>query len=313
MYCARPLERVRLTFSFSPTTPPSPLPILSTSMSTKLSSEQCFALEHDVSLLPSFSAVQLAVFPRHSGDSAHLSTGPPNERPAKLTACDFLCSRGALTTIIPFPCKSRLESVRRGGRGVGGCFDRSRLNTFFPLPSFASAVSTEQRELRSGTPRVGSTSTFSRPTVRPTLSTLASVLPELTSFLWYAAAVNQGHCHPKIVGALVEQAQRLTLSSRAFYSSKLGAFAKKITDMFGYDSVLPMNTGAEVSPLPVKVGCSMRTLIWLAILHRPSRLLSSSPGSGVTSSRTFLRTRRSSSLSLGLSALRFLSSPSPPG
>lgn len=77
-------------------------------------------------------------------------------------------------------------------------------------------------------------------------------LPLLTSFLRHAAAVNQGHCHPKIVGALIEQAQRLTLSSRAFYSSKLGAFAKKITDMFGYDSVLPMNTGAEVSPLPVK-------------------------------------------------------------
>lgn len=81
--------------------------------------------------------------------------------------------------------------------------------------------------------------------------------------------------------------------------------------MFGYDSVLPMNTGAEVSPLPVKVGCSMRTLTCFLILHRPSRLLSSSLGSGVTSSRIFLRTRRSSFLSLGPSALRFLSTPLP--
>ncbi|KND00344.1 ornithine-oxo-acid transaminase [Spizellomyces punctatus DAOM BR117] len=64
-------------------------------------------------------------------------------------------------------------------------------------------------------------------------------------FLSAYSAVNQGHCHPKIVGALVEQAQKLTLSSRAFYNDVFGRFAKYITEYFGYDMVLPMNTGAE--------------------------------------------------------------------
>ncbi|KAL9232133.1 hypothetical protein vseg_007274 [Gypsophila vaccaria] len=64
-------------------------------------------------------------------------------------------------------------------------------------------------------------------------------------FLSAYSAVNQGHCHPKIVKALVEQTQNLTLSSRAFYNDKFPLFAEQITDMFGYDMVLPMNTGAE--------------------------------------------------------------------
>jgi len=67
------------------------------------------------------------------------------------------------------------------------------------------------------------------------------------------SAVNQGHCHPKIVGALVEQAQRLTLSSRAFYNSVFGRFAQRITEMFGYDMVLPMNTGVEAVETSIKL------------------------------------------------------------
>ncbi|KAJ3010061.1 ornithine aminotransferase [Thoreauomyces humboldtii] len=64
-------------------------------------------------------------------------------------------------------------------------------------------------------------------------------------FLSAYSAVNQGHCHPKIVKALVDQAQKLTLSSRAFYNDVFGGFAKYVTEYFGYDMVLPMNTGAE--------------------------------------------------------------------
>ncbi|KAK9155107.1 hypothetical protein Sjap_002587 [Stephania japonica] len=64
-------------------------------------------------------------------------------------------------------------------------------------------------------------------------------------FLSAYSAVNQGHCHPKIVKALVEQGNTLTLSSRAFYNDKFPVFASRLTSMFGYDMVLPMNTGAE--------------------------------------------------------------------
>lgn len=55
----------------------------------------------------------------------------------------------------------------------------------------------------------------------------------------------QGHGHPKIMKALVEQAEKLTLSSRAFYNDRFPVFAERLTSMFGYDMVLPMNTGAE--------------------------------------------------------------------
>lgn len=68
---------------------------------------------------------------------------------------------------------------------------------------------------------------------------------EYFDFLSAYSAVNQGHCHPKIVGALTEQAGQLTLTSRAFYNSKLGVYEKYITEFFGYDKVLPMNTGVE--------------------------------------------------------------------
>ena len=64
-------------------------------------------------------------------------------------------------------------------------------------------------------------------------------------FLSAYSAVNQGHCHPKIINALVEQSKRLTLTSRAFYNSKLGEYEKFMCDLFGYDKVLPMNTGVE--------------------------------------------------------------------
>ncbi|XP_052885662.1 ornithine aminotransferase, mitochondrial isoform X3 [Gossypium arboreum] len=64
-------------------------------------------------------------------------------------------------------------------------------------------------------------------------------------FLSAYSAVNQGHCHPKIIKAFQEQAERLTLSSRAFYNDRFPVFAERLTSMFGYEMVLPMNTGAE--------------------------------------------------------------------
>ncbi len=76
---------------------------------------------------------------------------------------------------------------------------------------------------------------------------------EYFDFLSAYSAVNQGHCHPKIVGALVEQAQKLTLTSRAFYSDALGSYEEYITSYFGYDKVLPMNTGAEADETALKL------------------------------------------------------------
>jgi len=64
-------------------------------------------------------------------------------------------------------------------------------------------------------------------------------------FLSAYSAVNQGHCHPKIINTLIEQAKKLTLTSRAFYSSSLGEYEEYMTKLFGYDKILPMNTGAE--------------------------------------------------------------------
>lgn len=72
-------------------------------------------------------------------------------------------------------------------------------------------------------------------------------------FLAAYSAVNQGHCHPKIMKALVEQAQTLTLSSRAFYNDKFPVFAEYLTNLFGYDMVLPMNTGAEGVETAIKL------------------------------------------------------------
>ncbi|MGE4287739.1 MAG: ornithine--oxo-acid transaminase [Salinivirgaceae bacterium] len=72
-------------------------------------------------------------------------------------------------------------------------------------------------------------------------------------FLSAYSAVNQGHCHPKIVGAMVDQAKKLTLTSRAFYNSSLGEFEEYVTKYFGYDKVLPMNTGAEADETALKL------------------------------------------------------------
>lgn len=72
-------------------------------------------------------------------------------------------------------------------------------------------------------------------------------------FLSGYSAVNQGHCHPKIIASLVEQAQRLTLTSRAFHSDLLGEYAQFITGYFGYDKVLPMNTGVEAVETALKL------------------------------------------------------------
>ena len=72
-------------------------------------------------------------------------------------------------------------------------------------------------------------------------------------FLSAYSAVNQGHCHPKIIGALVEQAQTLTLTSRAFFNDKLGPYEKYVAELFGYDKLLPMNTGAEAVETAIKI------------------------------------------------------------
>ncbi|MDL2326256.1 ornithine--oxo-acid transaminase [Bacteroidales bacterium OttesenSCG-928-A14] len=72
-------------------------------------------------------------------------------------------------------------------------------------------------------------------------------------FLSAYSSVNQGHCHPKIVDAMCEQAKKLTLTSRAFYNDSLGVYEKYITEYFGYDKVLPMNTGAEADETALKL------------------------------------------------------------
>src|SRR3954462_12371790 len=72
-------------------------------------------------------------------------------------------------------------------------------------------------------------------------------------FLSAYSAVNQGHCHPRIVNAMIEQAGKLTLTSRAFHNNLLGEYEKFITEYFGYDKVLPMNTGVEGGETAIKL------------------------------------------------------------
>lgn len=72
-------------------------------------------------------------------------------------------------------------------------------------------------------------------------------------FLSAYSAVNQGHCHPKIINALSDQAQKLTLTSRAFYNDVLGKYEKMVTSFFGFDKVLPMNSGAEAVETAIKL------------------------------------------------------------
>jgi len=72
-------------------------------------------------------------------------------------------------------------------------------------------------------------------------------------FLSAYSAVNQGHCHPRIINAMINQAQKLTLTSRAFHNNILGEYEKYITNLFGYDKVLPMNTGVEGGETAIKL------------------------------------------------------------
>lgn len=76
---------------------------------------------------------------------------------------------------------------------------------------------------------------------------------EYYDFLSAYSAVNQGHCHPRIVKAMTDQAQKLTLTSRAFYNSVLGEYEQYVTELFGFDKVLPMNTGAEAVETALKL------------------------------------------------------------
>ena len=72
-------------------------------------------------------------------------------------------------------------------------------------------------------------------------------------FLSAYSAVNQGHCHPKIIDELVNQSSKLTLTSRAFHNNVLGEYEKFITDFFGYEKILPMNTGVEGGETAIKL------------------------------------------------------------
>ena len=72
-------------------------------------------------------------------------------------------------------------------------------------------------------------------------------------FLSAYSAVNQGHCHPRLVKVMQEQAERMTLTSRAFYNSVLGAYEREVCETFGYDRMLPMNTGAEAVETAIKM------------------------------------------------------------
>ena len=83
---------------------------------------------------------------------------------------------------------------------------------------------------------------------------------EYYDFLSAYSAVNQGHCHPAILKAMYEQAERLTLSSRAFYNDALGPWEKYVTEYFGYDKVLPMNTGAEADETALKLASRWGTV-----------------------------------------------------
>src|SRR5512138_2942627 len=72
-------------------------------------------------------------------------------------------------------------------------------------------------------------------------------------FLSAYSAVNQGHCHPRIIKALIDQVQTLELTSRAFYNNVLGTYEKFVTEYFGFDKILPMNTGAEGDETALKL------------------------------------------------------------
>jgi ornithine--oxo-acid transaminase len=91
-------------------------------------------------------------------------------------------------------------------------------------------------------------------------------------FLSAYSAVNQGHCHPRIIHALLEQSQKLTLTSRAFYNDKLGEYEKYICDFFGYDRVLPMNTGVEGGETALKL-CRKWAYTVKGIPHNQAKII----------------------------------------
>jgi len=91
-------------------------------------------------------------------------------------------------------------------------------------------------------------------------------------FLSAYSAVNQGHCHPKIIGALTKQAAKLTLTSRAFFNSVLGEYEEFVTKYFGYDKVLPMNTGAEGDETALKL-CRKWAYLVKAIRENQAKII----------------------------------------
>lgn len=91
-------------------------------------------------------------------------------------------------------------------------------------------------------------------------------------FLSAYSAVNQGHCHPRIVGAMVDQARTLSLTSRAFYNNVLGEFEKYVTEFFGFDKVLPMNTGAEGVETALKL-CRKWAYLKKGIPHYEAKII----------------------------------------
>ena len=88
-------------------------------------------------------------------------------------------------------------------------------------------------------------------------------------FLSGYSAVNQGHCHPTIIEALTKQAQTLTLTSRAFHNNILGEYEKYITEFFGYDKVLPMNTGVEGGETAIKLARRWAYTRCQLVFYRP--------------------------------------------
>ena len=94
---------------------------------------------------------------------------------------------------------------------------------------------------------------------------------EYLDFLAAYGAVNQGHCHPKIVAAAIEQMQLLTVPSRAFYNNSLGEFEEYCTKLFGYEKLLPMNTGAEAVETALKMARRWGYQKKVRIEHAPPR------------------------------------------
>ena len=88
-------------------------------------------------------------------------------------------------------------------------------------------------------------------------------------FLSAYSAVNQGHCHPKIISTLHTQSQRLTLTSRAFHNNQLGPYEEYITNLFGFDRVLPMNTGVEAGETAIKLARKASSIVLKCAQTKP--------------------------------------------